>query len=231
MYVFSVSYWLNKFCIMLYFCRDSNSWGRLYRFIACLHGKKEKEWFEKKASWITNMNDSDEKNVEKDRELALTLFLLFYFWWLIIIKHQLKYFICIKDISFYGCELWDEVLMSKNLLKEISIAYHSAIKRMLKISKYYNNHFACKSAEMQIFKHLIYKRMVSFLFKLCHSDSVISVRNFYRYDSVLMKSIKNLSIELYDVENLFDNCLSAIHARIKFVQNHEYSSNYVPRTL
>ena len=146
-------------------------------------------------------------------------------------KVQLLFLFNSYCTSFYGSELWYDLLNSASCLKGISISYHSSVKKILKISKYYNNHFACNSTDMLMFKHLVYSRSVSFLFGLCFNDNndcLFYVRDYFKYDSKFCSIIKKYSKEKYSLTDIFDNCLPAIKARIKFIQLNEESSGYVP---
>ena len=45
--------------------------------------------------------------------------------------------------SFYGSELWTMKSGCNTILKEFSIAYHAILKKILKIPKYFSNHYTC----------------------------------------------------------------------------------------
>jgi len=125
-------------------------------------------------------------------------------------------------MCFYGVESWFCKLFKKDL-NNISIPYHKAIKRICKRSYYDSNHECLEMANLPIFKHLVAKRLISFAFSICHTDSpcLTNHKPFLRYQSAFSREIIKLFARDYQVPNVFDNPLCAIHARIDYVQRTE----------
>ena len=146
-------------------------------------------------------------------------------------RDQLMFLFTSYCTSFYGCELWFDALEHKNLIKHVGMAYHGAIKRMLGLSKYHNNHFSCKSGKVLMFNHLLITRMITFLFNLCFNDSncLFYLRDYFKYDSKICYNVSRFCQTKYGIGNVFENCLPAIKSRIQFVQNNEESSGYIPQ--
>lgn len=135
--------------------------------------------------------------------------------------------------SFYGCELWYSSLERTRLFDGLSTAYHSGVKRILGLSKWHNNHLAARLSNMPLFKHLLSEKMVSFLLSLVQNSSpcVYPLRQYLKNKSVFSQSVQKLFLDTYSINNLFDQPLCAIKSRIRYVQNHEESSGFIPMFL
>ena len=130
--------------------------------------------------------------------------------------------------SFYGIDLWFEKL-KKFQLHKISVVYHKAIKKILKMNLWDSNHLACENLGVPIFKHLIAKRVLCFWFNLSNSTSpcLVNMKHYFRYRSQLYSKVAELMMEDYSV-TIHRNPLCALLSRIKYVQYHEPRSCYVP---
>ena len=124
--------------------------------------------------------------------------------------------------SFYGMETWYHNLKSRSLYG-IGVTYHKAVKKVCGLAVYDSNHLACATVGVTIFKHLHAHRLISYVYSLNSSCSpCISIHKYYfRYRSNLFASTKLLFEQCYDIINLLNNPLSAIRARINYVENHE----------
>ena len=74
-----------------------------------------------------------------------------------VLIHLLK----LHAISFYGVETWFMKLHTKDL-DNISIAYHKTIKRMYNKTPYDSNHECLERVNLQIFLHLVAKKLNNF---------------------------------------------------------------------
>ena len=81
--------------------------------------------------------------------------------------------------SFYGAELWIDRKRCLGNLKQCGrgVSYHSALKKILSIPKFYSNHFTCNALNTLTFENFINFKCLKFLFWLskCNSDC------FYRH--------------------------------------------------
>ena len=130
--------------------------------------------------------------------------------------------------SFYGSELWTMKSGCNTILKEFSIAYHAILKKILKIPKYFSNHYTCLKLNTLCFDHLMNFKCARFLHWLKNSRSLCFYRhklNFLNF-SYFRYYVDNVWRNKYDVENVLENDLDALLYRIIFVQIREPSSMY-----
>ena len=130
--------------------------------------------------------------------------------------------------SFFGCELWFDIKGSTYEYHVMEVTYHKAIKKMLGLPWRFSNHIACEVAGLPIFNHFINKRILCFLFNMIQTTSpcILPLRDYFMYDSHLVKSLSLIFNESYSVNNILNNNQLALKSRIDFVQRHEPHSNY-----
>ena len=126
-------------------------------------------------------------------------------------------------LQFYGCELWFGGETPKYLIKQFSVGFHKAIKKLLGLSSHESNHFACQEANVLMLGHFLNKLKISatlrFLLKPCNFIS--KILDFIYSSSALVKDVLKILTDVYDVSSLLDNDYQAILSRIWYVQNHE----------
>ena len=83
-------------------------------------------------------------------------------------------------LQIYGADLWLKDKGSITALKNFSVAYHKAIKKILGLSTHESNHYACQEAELLIFKHLINRFQINTTFRLFFLH-VIILERFYHF--------------------------------------------------
>ena len=190
----------------------------------------KKEGLFKYLGVVFTENMSIESDIERSLKSFLSQFNSMYYKFNFLDNEQLIFLFTSYCTSFYGTELWYDALHRVKMFDSISVMYHRAIKKMLGVSKYYNNHDVCQTAKLPIFKHLIIKRIVSFLFKLTNNTDTnfYDLKHYFKNESHLAKMVKQHMSFKYGIENIFNNCIQAIHSRIDFTQRHEESSGYVP---
>ena len=132
--------------------------------------------------------------------------------------------------SFYGMELWlyDEFYLRR--LNCLAIAYHKAIKKIVNLAPWDSNHTACELANMQIFKHLVNSRILSFLLSILKikSPCLNDLKYFLQFDSCILNRVSTIFRTQYNVHNILDNDPQALFSRINFMQRFEERSNYIP---
>ena len=145
-------------------------------------------------------------------------------------RDQLIFLFSSYCMSFYGMELWFDGLAKLNVFRSLSIVYHKALKQVVGLSPYHNNHDAASLSKLLLLKHLVASRSVSFLFQLSFNKSVcmIDLKNYFRFDSTMYKCINLYFLRNYNLDSIFNNNLCAIKSRIWYVQRNEHSSGYVP---
>ena len=113
-------------------------------------------------------------------------------------------------------------------LKKLEICYHKAVKRIAGMQTWQSNHEACKRTQLNIFKHLISKRLAQLYFLLINSSAKLirNLRYYFLFNSNIYDYIKNRFQCFYDVDNFLFNDKDALFARINYVENNEPRSNY-----
>ena len=99
----------------------------------------------------------------------------------------------LHTMSFYGAETW-YVKLNKKDLRNISVPYHKAIKRICGRNTYVSNHECHEQVNLLIFKHFLAKKQIQFSFRLLHSRSPCLSNNkyYFRYGSLFSKYIRKL---------------------------------------
>ena len=178
------------------------------------------------------LNDdlSLDSDVNKCCKVFLGQFNSMYYKFNFVNTDQLLYLFNSYCMSFYGLELWSGGLHRLRMFDSISISYHKALKRIVGLSPYHNNHDAAAMSGSLLFKHLLASRIVSFLFKLVFNSSpcMMYLKNYFRNDSFMYKNIRLYFSMNYNIDFLYENNLCALKSRIKFVQRNEPSSGYIP---
>ena len=73
--------------------------------------------------------------------------------------------------NFYGCELW--ATSSGRALRELGVAYHSSIKRLVKVPKFSRNHPLCHELGLLTCQMHIEYRQLLFIHRLQFSNNSI----------------------------------------------------------
>ena len=145
------------------------------------------------------------------------------------LHREIKYFLFkTYTSSFYGSNLWIEQHITENKIREISIAYHKAVKKLAGLLPWDSNHDACKIVGVNIFKHLLTKRMLKHYRELSRTENVMfrSLRYYLLHSSLTFVSLNTIFKNWYGVENFKCNDYSALYARIDFIERNEPRSYY-----
>jgi len=129
-------------------------------------------------------------------------------------------------LDMYGIELCDDMYGCSNLLKQVVVSYHYALKRVLGLSKRESNHYVCFLLDQLTFEHMRNYRMLRFYRWLynCESPCIISNRHYWISNSRLKRRLDYLFFVKYGIDNVVDNDMDAVISRMKFVQYREESS-------
>ena len=130
--------------------------------------------------------------------------------------------------SFYGISTWIDEAISDNKIRKISVGYHKAVKRLANMAQWQSNHEACEKLEVNIFKHLLHKRILSHYYSLIYSKSGIisSFRYFFQYQSFTKSVLTDSFSKIYGVANFENNDVQALNSRVDFIQRNEPRSGY-----
>ena len=74
--------------------------------------------------------------------------------------------------NFYGCELWD-TMRDRKALRELCVAYHSCVKKLVGVPKSFRNHPLCFSLNILTCPMLIASRQLLFHKRLLSSENEI----------------------------------------------------------
>ena len=144
------------------------------------------------------------------------------------LNRQVQYFLFKSySTSFYGIDVWFNDIKAYQL-KKISVTYHKAVKKICGLKPWDNNHIACDTANVLIFRHLLARRRLSFFHNIIKSKSpcLTDLKDFFISRSRIHSDLAILFDREYGV-NIDDNPLCALLSRIGFVQRTEPRSNYV----
>ena len=136
--------------------------------------------------------------------------------------------------SFYACELWYNEITINSRFNKISIMYHKAIKRISGLTPWDSNHEASEIAGIPLFKHFLALKILKFLFSTQIKTTgclIANLKLYIKYSSNISKSVSVLFDKIYNVNNIFNNDLSALISRIFYVQRNEPRSFYHVRNV
>ena len=122
--------------------------------------------------------------------------------------------------SFYGCELGFNRKKARCEMNKCAIAYHKGVKKIASMGTRDCNHEACAITGLNIFNHLIDRKLVSFLFSIIFSKSrcVSYLKRYFAYNSFMYENVRNILYDSDNVSYVLENDRSAICARIDFIQ-------------
>ena len=83
-------------------------------------------------------------------------------------KNVLLHLFRLHAMSFYGAETW-YIKLNKKDLKNISVPYHKAIKRICGGNSYESIHECLEQVNVSLFKHFLAKKQIQLAFRLFHS--------------------------------------------------------------
>ena len=138
-------------------------------------------------------------------------------------KEVLLYLFKQYCLQFYGCELWIDSYRSLSAIRQFSVGYHKAIKKIINVSYHESNHYSCQEAHLFTFEHLLNKSKIATAFRLMKNpcEFFMKTKDFISFSSVLYRNVFKLLQQTYGVDSLADNDYEALLARISFAQNHE----------
>ena len=130
--------------------------------------------------------------------------------------------------SFYGSELWViRKKVSKNF-KQFGVSYHNNPKKILRVPKFYSNHFTCSALNVLTFENFLNYKCLEYLFSLksCKSECFNLHKFYFSNHSKYILDFTELWTNKYGVDNLLDNDLCALISSIVYVQDREESSMF-----
>ena len=101
--------------------------------------------------------------------------------------------------------------LNKKDLKNISVPYHKAIKRMCRRNSYDRNHECLEQVNLPIFKHFLAKKQFQLSFRQFHSRSpcLSSQKYYFIYGSLFSKYVRKLFSDNYQIIDAFDSPMCA----------------------
>ena len=129
--------------------------------------------------------------------------------------------------SFYGAELWLDRKKCLKSFKQCGVSYHSALKKILGIPKFYSNHFTCDALNAFTFENFMNLKCLQFLLWLNKCNECFNVHKYYFLNnSRYIYDFNKLWFDKYDVTDVLNNDFSALISRIRYIQNREGSSMF-----
>ena len=109
------------------------------------------------------------------------------------------------------------------MLKQFSVGYHKAIKKIIGVSYHESNHYVCEVTGLHTFENFINKTRIFFLHRILTTPCRAITKNyrFFQFYSSFAKDVNIMLKFKYQIDDLLENDRDAIKARIQYIQNHE----------
>ena len=122
---------------------------------------------------------------------------------------------------------WIEKKCSSSFV-QVSVSYHAALKKMLQVPRFYNNHFVCFILNALTFENLVNFRTVRFYMWMesCSSPCFRMHKSYFLKYSYFKRSIDFVGATKCGVSEILGNDIDSLLSRITFVQAREPSSFY-----
>ena len=113
-------------------------------------------------------------------------------------------------------------------LRNLSVSYHYAIKRILGLPKNFSNHYACSLLGRLKFKLFMHFRMLRFCIWVVNTNSscFVKYRTYFLSSFNFYKFVSEIFLTEHGVRNVIDSDVHALRARFEYVENNEVSSMY-----
>lgn len=133
-------------------------------------------------------------------------------------------------MSFYSSTNWYSLENCKKSFNTLATLYHKHIKKIYKVNKYHSNHIICKEANILTFKHFISTKILNFVINLVNgkNNCLKQLKYYFMNDAITINKFKKYFEENYNISNIFENDLDALHSRIQYVEKNEPTSLYEP---
>ena len=130
--------------------------------------------------------------------------------------------------TFYGCNTWFEQSINDNNIRKIAVCYHKAVKKIAGKLPWDSNHESCSIVNVNIFKHLLVKRIYNHFCSLIKQGNGIcaSLKYYFMFESQINAKLTNMFQNKYDLIDYKYNDNGAVRARIDFIERHEPRSFY-----
>ena len=117
-------------------------------------------------------------------------------------------------LQFYGASLWCGVSGSKTVLKQFSVGFHKAIKKILKVPWRASNHVVCQMVDLVTLPHIINMQKLKFVYRCFNSPSRFNFlsKNFVylSFNSEFLREMDFIMTNEYNVILFLDNDLDAL---------------------
>ena len=92
-------------------------------------------------------------------------------------------------------------------LRNLSVAYHYGINRLLALHKYFSNHYACSLLGRLKFRYFMHFRMLRFCIYVVNTNSpcFVKYRRYFVSSSHFYRFISEIFLIKYGVRNILDN--------------------------
>ena len=126
-------------------------------------------------------------------------------------------------LQLYGSDLWFPNTKTLTALKQFGVGYHKAIKKILGLSYHESNHYVCQEASLLTFQHLVNKKKIDTALRVFVNPCTFikKLNYFFIISSEFLRDVRDICLDIYEIEMLFEQDRDAVTSRIQFVQNHE----------
>ena len=107
--------------------------------------------------------------------------------------------------------MWNRFYSTK-YYRKISVSYHASLKKILKVPRFYSNHFVCSILNAFTYENLLNFRELKFLFWLrkCQSPCFYLHKTYFLYNSIFAHRIFKVWQAKYSVCNIYENDVHAL---------------------
>lgn len=118
--------------------------------------------------------------------------------------------------------MWLSSANCSQILKQFSIGYHKAIKKIFNFSNRESNHNICKLADLFVFDHFLNSLKISTFHRLMLNPCKFVHKNMISFKrGKFFRTIDDILKNNYGIRNVLENDIDALKSRILFVQNLE----------
>ena len=110
-------------------------------------------------------------------------------------------------------ELWARDFNCKRELKQCSLGYHKALKKVLKVPWSVSNHQVCEANILLTFDGFKRYKILRFVHRIFNDKPffMINCFNFLLSSSVILNEVDYFMRSIYNVSNFLDNDIDALY--------------------
>jgi hypothetical protein len=127
-------------------------------------------------------------------------------------------------LPMYGADLWLNYSNCSQIINQLRVGYHKAIKKIYNVSYRESNHVICNETGFLTFDHLINYVKLNSMFRILIKPCRFVQKNIIPLSrGILSRNLCGIFKNVYGVVDIYNNDICALKARIWRVQNCEDS--------